>query len=79
MLILSRHNQESILIGDCVTVRVIEIVGDHVRLGVEAPGEVPVHREEVYQAIRRENGRARKIRPTDVASLRSKTESRRAG
>lgn len=53
MLVLSRKKNESIVINDDITIVVVEIRGDKVRLGVEAPKEVPVHRNEVYEAIRR--------------------------
>jgi len=51
MLVLSRKNNESIIISDNITVTVIEIRGDKVRLGIEAPKDVSVHRREVYEAI----------------------------
>jgi len=51
MLVLSRKEQEVIRIGDTVKVYVVSIRGDTVRLGVEAPKEVPVHRQEVYEHI----------------------------
>ncbi len=53
MLVLSRKKNESIVINDEITIVVVEIRGDKVRLGVEAPKEVPVHRREVYDAIKR--------------------------
>ena len=53
MLVLSRKKNESIVINDDITIVVVEIRGDKVRLGVEAPKEVPVHRREVYDAIKR--------------------------
>jgi carbon storage regulator len=53
MLVLSRKKNESIVINNEITVVVVEIRGDKVRLGVEAPKEVPVHRREVYDAIKR--------------------------
>jgi carbon storage regulator len=53
MLVLSRKKNESIVINDDITIVVVEIRGDKVRLGVEAPREVPVHRREVFEAIRR--------------------------
>jgi len=53
MLVLSRKKNESIIINDDITIVVVEIRGDKVRLGIEAPKEVPVHRNEVYEAIRR--------------------------
>ena len=52
MLVLSRKKNESIVINDDVKIVVVEIRGDKVRLGIEAPKEVPVHRNEVYEAIR---------------------------
>jgi len=55
MLVLSRKKNESIVINDDITIVVVEIRGDKVRLGVEAPKEVPVHRREVWDAIRRSN------------------------
>ena len=56
MLVLSRKKNESIVINNDITIVVVEIRGDKVRLGVEAPKEVPVHRREVYEAIRRNDG-----------------------
>lgn len=53
MLVLSRRKNESIIINNDITIVVVEIRGDKVRLGVEAPKEVPVHRREVYDAIKR--------------------------
>lgn len=57
MLVLSRQRDESIVIGDNVVVTVVDIRGDKVRLGIDAPVEIPVHRQEVYDAIQRENRR----------------------
>lgn len=54
MLVLSRKRNESIVINDNVTVTIVDIRGDKVRVGVEAPKEIPVHRREVYDAIQRE-------------------------
>jgi len=53
MLVLSRKKDESIVINNDIRIVVVEIRGDKVRLGVEAPKEVPVHRQEVYEAIAR--------------------------
>jgi len=58
MLVLSRKKNESIVIADDITIVVVEIRGDKVRLGVEAPNEVPVHRREVFDAIRRNEAAA---------------------
>ena len=54
MLVLSRQRDESIMIGDKVVITIVDIRGDKVRLGIQAPGEIPVHRQEVYEAIKRE-------------------------
>jgi len=53
MLVLTRHANQSIMIGDDVIVTVLEIRGDQVRLGIRAPRSVDVHREEVFVALRR--------------------------
>jgi carbon storage regulator len=53
MLVMSRKKNESIVINDDITIVVVEICGDKVRLGIEAPKEVPVHRREVFDAIHR--------------------------
>ena len=69
MLVLSRKKNESIVIDNDITIVVVEIRGDKVRLGVEAPKEVPVHRREVYDAIRRNELAAKEDAATkDVAS-----------
>ena len=58
MLILSRYRGESLRIGDEVTITVLGIKGNQVRLGFSAPSKVPVHREEVYERIRAEKAAA---------------------
>ena len=54
MLVLSRKRDERIMIGDQISLLVVDIMGDKVRLGIEAPSDVAVHRKEVYEAIQRE-------------------------
>ena len=54
MLVLSRKKEEKLVIGDHITIMVIDIRGDKVRLGIDAPRDVAVHRQEVYEAILRE-------------------------
>ncbi len=71
MLVLSRQRDESIIIGDNIVVTLVDIRGDKVRLGIQAPTEIPVHRREVYEAIQRENQRASQLQPKDVQSLAS--------
>lgn len=51
MLVLSRKKDESIIIADSIVVTVIDVRGDKVRLGIQAPSNIPVHREEIYKAI----------------------------
>ena len=61
MLVLSRMKGESIRIGD-MSVTIVDVKGDKVRLGVEAPREVPIHREEVYQLIKQ--GKKKREKPS---------------
>ncbi len=67
MLVLSRKKNESIVINNDITIVVVEIRGDKVRLGIEAPKEVPVHRREVYDAIKRGETNRRDDVPNDAA------------
>lgn len=69
MLVLSRQRDESIIIGDNIVITVVDIRGDKVRLGINAPTEIPVHRQEVYEAIQRENQRATGSGPDDASNL----------
>ena len=69
MLVLSRQRDETIMIGDDIEVTVVDIRGDKVRLGINAPREVSVHRKEVYDAIRRENRAAAQVKPEDLSGL----------
>jgi carbon storage regulator len=55
MLILSRKVDESIIIGDEILVSIVDIKGDQVKLGIQAPADVKVYRQEVYEAIQKEN------------------------
>lgn len=54
MLVLSRQKDESIMIGDDVEIKIVDVRGDKVRLGITAPKSISVHRREVYDAIQRE-------------------------
>jgi carbon storage regulator len=72
MLVLSRQRDESIVIGDNIVVTIVDIRGDKVRLGIDAPTEIPVHRREVYEAIQRENLRAAQLDPREARSLGGK-------
>ncbi len=69
MLVLARKLHESIRIGDEIEVSVVEIKGDQVKLGIKAPPRITVHRQEVYEAIQRENVSAAEAEPSRVPSL----------
>ncbi|MFI5493137.1 carbon storage regulator CsrA [Actinoplanes sp. NPDC051859] len=71
MLVLTRKAGESVMIGDDVVVTVLEARGDVIRIGIQAPRDVQVHREEVYQELRNANREA--ASPTDAA-VRALTE-----
>ena len=61
MLVLSRKKNESIVINDNISIVVVEIRGDKVRLGIEAPKDVPVHRKEIFEAIQASQMQVREI------------------
>lgn len=71
MLVLSRHRDESIMIGDDVVITIVDIRGDKVRLGIEAPQDIPVHRQEVYDAIQRENRKSAQTAPEATSEIRA--------
>ncbi len=70
MLVLSRQRDESIIIGDNIVITIVDIRGDKVRLGINAPTEIPVHRQEVYEAIQRQNIKASQLMPESVTPER---------
>lgn len=78
MLVLTRKLGEVIRIGDSVTVRVLEVRGHQVRLGVEAPPEISIFREEVHRAIRKENEGAALHGRNAMEAVAEKWESLRA-
>jgi len=68
MLVLSRQRDESIIVGDNVQITIVDIRGDKVRLGIEAPPDISVHRKEVFDAIQRENRKAAGITSDDITA-----------
>lgn len=80
MLVLSRQRDETIMIGDAVEITIVDIRGDKVRLGINAPAQVAVHRKEVYEAIKAENRRAAEAKGNEFKALTSPIRpGRRAG
>lgn len=67
MLVLSRHRDETIMIGDDIEITVVEIKGDKVRIGINAPRDIQVHRKEVYDVIKRDNADASKVQLDDLS------------
>jgi carbon storage regulator len=61
MLLLTRKLGENIRIGDDVKITIVEVKGNHVKLGIDAPPSVKVHREEIYERIQQENRRAQAL------------------
>ncbi|MBX9737666.1 MAG: carbon storage regulator CsrA [Phycisphaerales bacterium] len=71
MLVLSRQRDETIMIGDDIEITIVDIRGDKVRLGINAPTRIAVHRKEVYDAIKAENQRAAQFSSGDLAIARA--------
>lgn len=66
MLIITRKPGEKIMLGDDVVVHVMEIVGNSVRVGIQAPRSLPIYREEIWDAVRKENQAAAKATPDSL-------------
>lgn len=73
MLVLSRKKNERLVINDNIVITVVEIHGDKVRLGIEAPSSVSVHRQEVYDAIKRQDALANREIKTNAPYYEAKT------
>ncbi len=77
MLVLSRQKNETIMIGDMIEITIVDVKGEKVRVGINAPIEIPVHRKEVYDAIKRENIQASAVdlfNPAQVAGMFKKSK-----
>ena len=72
MLALSRKKDESIIIGDEIEVKILDISGDKVRIGIEAPREISIHRQEIYLQIQEENKMASQNTLNSFKALRNK-------
>jgi len=66
MLVLTRKSNQSIMIGDDVEVSVLSVMGEKVRIGIQAPQEIPVFRKEIYLEIHREDGTVEEGAPSEV-------------
>lgn len=74
MLVLSRRPQQSLLIGHDVVVTVLEVNGDTVRIGIKAPNDVDIHREEIYRDLQRANQEST-AKPGSAAALAKRIHS----
>lgn len=71
MLILARKENESIIVGDDIEITIVNIKGDHVKIGIEAPHSVKVYRKEIYTEIQNANIEAAKVTPDAAKNLES--------
>ena len=79
MLIITRKLGERITIGDDIVVTLLNIKGGQVRLGIEAPRHIAVHREEIFERIRKENLASSRIQPSDLITATSMLHLRPKG
>ena len=79
MLVLSRKLGERITIGDDITISLLEIKGSQVKLGIEAPKSISIHRQEVYERIREENLRSSEVSASELSRAASLLRIKKSG
>ena len=75
MLVLSRLRDERIMIGDDIEITVVDVRGDKVRIGINAPTQIPVHRKEVYESLKAESRRAAAQAPSSSGTPRTQNNT----